>query len=98
MRCGCRNTVAADGLGSGPLQRRGCLAAGDGPAADGVDAGPDLVGGGLGELGAAAGAAQFGVDDAVRLAGAVAPRADQAVEFLAERGQGLAAHRRGRGV
>jgi hypothetical protein len=67
----------------------------DGPAADGVDAGADLVGGGLGQRRAAAGTAEFGVDDAVRLAGAVAPGADQAVEFLAQRGEGLAAHRGG---
>ena len=70
------------------------LAAGDGPAADHVDAGLDLVGRGLGKLGSAAGAAQFGVNDAVWLAGAVAPRADEAVEFLAQRGEGLTAHRR----
>src|SRR5689334_14984377 len=66
------------------------LAAGDGPAADGVDAGLDLVGGGLRERRAAAGPAQLVVDDAVRLAGAMTPGADQAVEFLAQRGQGLA--------
>src|SRR6476646_7321215 len=72
------------------------LAAGDGPAADGVDAGLDLVGGGLRERRAAAGPAQLVVDDAVRLAGAMTPGADQAVEFLAQRGQGLAAYRGGR--
>src|SRR5690242_20763283 len=72
------------------------LAAGDGPAADGIDAGLDLVGGGLRERRAVAGPAQLVVDDAVRLAGAVTPGADQAVEFLAQRGQGLAAYRRGR--
>ena len=74
---------------------RGGLAAGDSPAADHVDASLDLVSGGLRELGAAAGAAEFGVDNAVRLTGAVAPGADQAVEFLAQRGEGLTAHRRG---
>ena len=69
------------------------LAAGDGPAADGVDAGADLVGGRLRQRRAAASVAQFGVDDPVRLAGPVAPGSDQAVEFLAQRGEGLAAHR-----
>src|SRR6266581_2551550 len=73
---------------------RARLAAGDGPAADGVDAGADLVGGRLGQRRAAAGTAQFGVDNPVRLAGPVAPRPDQAVEFLPQRAQGLAAHRR----
>ena len=76
------------------------LAAREGPAADGVDASPDLIRGGLRQRRAAAGAAQFGVDDPVRLAGAVAPGSDQAVEFLPERGEGLTAHRRrgGRGL
>ena len=72
-------TGAETSLGAG-------LAAGDGPAADGVDTIADLVGGGLRERRAAAGPAQVVVDDAVRLAGAVAPRADQAVELLAECG------------
>ena len=69
------------------------LTAGDGPAADGVDAVADLVRGGLRERRAAAGPAQLVVDDAMRLAGAVAPRAHEAVELLAEHGQRLAAHR-----
>src|SRR5581483_5834717 len=77
-----------------PAARRMYLAAGDGPAADLVDAGLDLVRGGLGQGRAAAGLAQVVVDDAVRLIGAVAPRADQAVEFLAQRGERLAADRR----
>ena len=34
------------------------------------------------------------MDDAVRLAGAVAPGADQAIELLAQRGEGLAALRK----
>src|SRR5271157_6434836 len=71
---------------------RAGLAAGEGPASDGVDAGADLAGGRLRQRRAAAGAAQFGVDDPVRLAGPVAPGADQAVEFLPERGEGLTAH------
>ena len=52
------------------------LTAGDGPAADGVDAVADLVGGGLRERRAAAGPAQLVVDDAMRLAGAVTPGPD----------------------
>src|SRR5262245_21778536 len=76
------------------------LAAGDGPAADGVDTVADLVRGGLRERRAAAGPAQLVVDDAMRLAGAMTPGADQAVEFLAQGGQGLAADGRcgGRGL
>jgi hypothetical protein len=70
------------------------LAAGDGPATDLVDASLDLVRGGLRQGRAAAGLAQVVVDDAVRLVRAVAPRADQAVEFLAQRGERLAADRR----
>src|SRR6266516_6976357 len=86
--------------GAGGAGGTGGLAAGDGPAADGVDAGLDLVGGGLRERGAAAGPAQLIVDDTVGLAGSVAPGADQAIELLAQRGEGLAAHRRcgGRGL
>jgi hypothetical protein len=61
-------------------------AGGQGPGADLDDAGLDLVGGGLGKRGAAAGLAELGVDDAVGLAGAMAPGADQAVELLAEGG------------
>jgi hypothetical protein len=68
------------------LAQRGALAAGEGPLADHLDAGLDLVGWGLRDGGAAAGGAELGVDDAVRLAGAVAPGADQAVELLAEGG------------
>src|ERR1700689_2262624 len=70
----------------------GFLAAGDGPATDRVDTGLDLVRGRLREWRAAAGTAEFGVDDAVRLAGAVTPGADEAVEFLAHGGEDLAAH------
>jgi hypothetical protein len=73
----------------------GGLAGAGGPAADHVDAGADLVGGGLSQRRTAAGAAEFGVDYAVWLAGAMAPGADQAVEFLAERGERLAAYRGG---
>ena len=48
-----------------------------------------------GQRGAAAGLAELGVDDAVRLAGAVAPGADQAVELLAQGGELLAGHQGG---
>src|SRR5689334_14438308 len=72
------------------------LAARDGPVADGVDTGADLVRGRLRQRRTAASPAQVGMDDPVRLAGAVAPGPDQAVELLPQRGQGLAAHR-GRG-
>src|SRR5690242_19558602 len=65
-----------------------------GGAADGVVAIADLVSGGLRERRAAAGPAQVVVDDAVRLAGAVDPGPDQAVELLSQGGEGLAAHRR----
>src|SRR5271170_5544896 len=71
------------------------LAGREGPGPDLGDAGLDLVGGGLGQGRAAAGLAELGVDNAVGLAGAVAPGADQAVEFLAEGGELLAGDRRG---
>src|SRR5260370_13833360 len=83
------------GMGLVGRRRRG-LAGGEGPAAVGGDAGLARIGGGLRERGAAAGLAEFGVDDAVRLAGAMAPGADQAVEFLTQGRELLAGDRRGR--
>src|ERR1700728_4579800 len=78
-----------------PRQTVPGLPPGQGPLADLLDPRPDLLGRGLREGGTAARLPELVVDDAVRLAGSVAPGADQAVELLADRGQLLAAYGRG---
>ena len=71
-------------------------AAGRRPGTDHVYARADLVRGRLRQRRAAARPPQIGVDDAVRLPGPVIPRRDEAVQFLAQGGQRLAADRRRR--